>query len=190
MSLAALLARYGYLAIFVGTFFEGETILVLGGLAVHRDYLDLWGVLASAFAGSVAGDQLYFHVGRQRGPAFLERRPRWQAGAERVRRLLRRHENGLILGFRFVYGLRTVTPFVLGMSGVSPLRFLALNAVSAAAWVAVVTLAGYGLGSAAQQMLGRARHDEEILFAVIALVGAATWLVHWIRSRRRAARAR
>ena len=46
----------------------------------------------------------------------------------------------MILGFRFVYGLRTVTPFVLGAAGTRPGRFLALNALGAAAWSVAVGL--------------------------------------------------
>lgn len=183
MSFAALVARYGYLAIFAGTFFEGETVLLLGGLAAHQGYLDWWGVVAAAWAGSVAGDQLYFQLGRHQGPRFVERHARWKASADRARRLLRRHETGLILGFRFLYGLRIATPLVLGASGVPPVRFALLNALSGAVWTIVVASAGYGLGSAAHQVLGRVERYEAILAAVIVLVGAGVWITHWIRSR-------
>ncbi len=186
MPIAPLLARYGYLAIFVGTVFEGETILVLGGVAAHARYLELWGVLVAAFAGTLVGDQLYFQLGRHRGRAFLERRPRWRARVARVQRRLQGRETALILGFRFLYGIRTVTPFVLGMSGVAPLRFALLNAVSAAAWATVVGCAGYALGTAAGQLLGHARRYEEMLFAAIVLVGASVWIVRWTRGRREA----
>jgi len=33
------IAQYGYWAVLVGMFFEGETIVVLAGYAVHRGYL-------------------------------------------------------------------------------------------------------------------------------------------------------
>ena len=54
---------YGYWAILIGTFLEGETILVLGGLAAHMGYMDLGGVILAAFAGSLCGDQLFFSWG-------------------------------------------------------------------------------------------------------------------------------
>jgi membrane protein DedA with SNARE-associated domain len=184
LTIVAFLARYGYLAVFLGTFIEGETILLLGGLAAHRHYLELWGVLAAGFAGSLAGDQLYFQLGRRRGRPFLERRPRWRVGAVRVQELLRRHETGLILGFRFLYGLRVVTPLVLGTSGVPPWRFALLNSLGAAAWTTTVVLVGYGLGSSARHLLGDARRYEGMLFAAIVVTGALVWLVRWIRLRR------
>ena len=58
MSLQQLITDYGYLAILMGTFLEGETILILGGFASHRGYLELPWVVVSAFIGTLAGDQL------------------------------------------------------------------------------------------------------------------------------------
>jgi membrane protein DedA with SNARE-associated domain len=50
--------------VLVGAFFEGETIVVLGGFAAHRGDLVLPGVIAGAFAGSLAGDQFAYFLGR------------------------------------------------------------------------------------------------------------------------------
>lgn len=66
----ALVARYGYLAVLVGTFLAGGTILVLAGFAAHRGWLELPFVLLAAFAGSAAGDQFYFTIDRRRGRAW------------------------------------------------------------------------------------------------------------------------
>ena len=50
--------KYGYAAVLIGTFLEGETILVIGGLAARLGYLKLQWVIVAAFAGSLAGDQI------------------------------------------------------------------------------------------------------------------------------------
>ena len=60
-----LIQNYGYWAVFVGTFIEGETILLLGGFAAHRGYLALPWVIVAAFFGSLCGDQLFFFLGRK-----------------------------------------------------------------------------------------------------------------------------
>ncbi|MFZ1201027.1 MAG: hypothetical protein WAO07_12740 [Desulfobacterales bacterium] len=49
MDLKSLIENYGYVAIFIGTFLEGETVLVLAGLAAHQGYLLLSGVIFVAF---------------------------------------------------------------------------------------------------------------------------------------------
>lgn len=178
----SLISHYGYLAILVGTFLEGETILVLGGFAAHRGLLWLPGVMACAFVGSLASDQLFFFIGRRHGAEFLARRPRLQAGAARVRDLVERHATLLILAFRFLYGLRNVTPLVFGMSRVSALRFALLNAVGAAAWAVAVGALGWYVGSAANQLLGHLKRYELRVAAVIVAVGVALWAWRrWIR---------
>ncbi|MDD2409055.1 MAG: hypothetical protein PHF02_09530, partial [Tepidiphilus sp.] len=61
----ALVSQYGYLAVFVGCFLEGETILLLASYAARRGYLDPWLVWAvAAFAGTL-GDLFFFWLGRR-----------------------------------------------------------------------------------------------------------------------------
>jgi membrane protein DedA with SNARE-associated domain len=58
----------------------------------------------------------------------------------------------MTLSFRFLYGLRTVVPFVIGMSTVSTKRFVLLNIVGAIVWAIVVGIVvgigGYAFGHA------------------------------------------
>ncbi len=107
--LEALLSTYGYPILIIGTFLEGETIMVLGGVSAHLGYLSLDRVIICGFFGTFFGDQLFFFLGRRHGKTMLARRLAWQAPASRVFLLLEQHQNLLILGFRFLYGIRTVT---------------------------------------------------------------------------------
>jgi membrane protein DedA with SNARE-associated domain len=177
MPLEQTVATWGLFGVFLGTFFEGETILVLGGFLAHRGYLSLPWVIAAAFAGSFCGDQLFFFIGRRQGLRALERHPRWQERAARVLGLLRRHETPVILGFRFIYGIRSVTPFVLGAGGSGPLRFLLLNGIGAAVWAAAIGTLGYLLGHSIEVLLGEVKRFELAIAGAILLVGAAVWLV-------------
>jgi len=181
-----LVSQYGYLAILVGTFLEGETILVLGGFAAHRGLLWLPGVIAAAFVGSLASDQLFFVLGRRHGAAWLAKRPAWQARAARVRALIARHDTLIILAFRFLYGLRNVTPLALGMSEVPALKFAALNAIGAAVWAVAVATLGWFLGSAAKQLLGDLERYELAIAAAIVVAGVGLWAYRRVSARRAA----
>ena len=175
--LESLIQQYGYLAIAVGTFAEGETVLLLGGFAAHRGYLDLAGVIAAAFVGSLCGDTLYFEIGRRKGMAFLERRPAWKKHVARVLTMVHSHQTLLILSFRFLYGIRTVAPFAIGASGVPLRRFLVLNVVSAALWASAFGTLGYLLGNTLQAVLGDIERYERAVFAAIlfASIAIAAW---------------
>jgi len=141
-----LIQTYGYWALLAGTFLEGETILILGGLAAHGGYLHLGGVILAAFVGTLCGDQFFFYLGRRHGRATLARYPAWRAKSARARRLLERHRIPVILVFRFLYGLRSVIPFAIGLSKVPAPEFVALNVVGAAVWSCAVGCGGYVFG--------------------------------------------
>lgn len=190
MSLQHLIEAYGYWAILVGTFLEGETILVLGGFAAHRGYLELHWVMAVAFVGSLCGDQLYFYIGRHFGPAIINRRLSWQMSAEKVYRLIERHQIILILTFRFMYGLRSVTPFAIGASRVPRLRFFILNAIGAFVWAITLGWGGYLFGKTFQLFFEDFKRYEQLGLVVLLILGVVFWVASLIRRRRRAERER
>ncbi len=180
MSLVGLIHGYGYAAVLVGCFFEGETILLLGGVAAEQGYLVLPGVIAAAFVGSLSGDQVFFYLGRRYGPDFVARKPRLRRASERLQGWVGRHQTLLVLGFRFLYGLRSAAPFVFGASPIGRARFALLNAVGAAVWAVAVGYAGYAAGDAFAAALARFGHYELMaLFA--AALAAGIWL--WSRYR-------
>lgn len=177
MSLEELISTYGYAAIGIGAFIEGETILILGGFAAHRGYLELPWVIACALIGTLFGDQFYYHLGRIKGKSAIARRPRWKARSDKALALLDKHQVWLIIGFRFIYGLRTVTPFLIGASNVPPMRFLLLNMLGASIWSVTIGVLGYLFGDALQIVIGDIKKYELLVFVVIALTGAAIWLI-------------
>jgi membrane protein DedA with SNARE-associated domain len=178
-----LLKTYGYWAVFIGTFAEGETILVLGGFAAHRGYLALPYVILAAFIGSLCGDQLFFYLGRTRSRRFLARRPLWKERVHRAKRLLERFQTPLILGFRFLYGLRAVIPFVIGMSSVPTSRFLLLNTISALIWAIIIGTGGYLFGNILEIILGDIKHYERFIIGAVAVIGMLLWAIHRYRHR-------
>jgi membrane protein DedA with SNARE-associated domain len=186
MELKSLIEHYGYAAILIGTFLEGETILVLAGLAAHQGYLDLTWVILAAFAGSLSGDQLFFYLGRKHSRAVLARRPTWEKKMQTVYRMMIRFQTLLILVFRFLYGLRTVTPFAIGMSPVSAKKFILLNAAGALVWATAVGSCGYIFGQGLQIFIGKLKHYEMLVFAAVALLGLFTWTVYfYFRKKKR-----
>jgi len=183
--LESLLNSYGYPALILGTFFEGETIMILGGVAAHMGYLSLGWVITFGFLGTLLGDQLYFYLGRRHGSAFLARRPAWRERSETVHHIMERYPVLLILGFRFLYGLRTVTPFALGTSKVSYLLFTLLNLIGAILWAIAIGLAGFYFGQSVEIFLGEIKHYELQLMAFIAFIGALAWIIFLLRRRKR-----
>jgi membrane protein DedA with SNARE-associated domain len=173
----AFLMRWGYLAVGVGTLLEGEAVLLTAGAFAHRGALSLPFVIVAAFIGSVGGDQLYFQLGRRLGRPYLDRKPSWRRSEQRIEPWLHRYGNGFVFGFRFAYGLRTVTPIALGVSGYPFARFLLFNTLGGMLWAGLFATAGWAMGASLAQALGRMGHAEEIA-ALAVLLTIGLWCLH------------
>jgi membrane protein DedA with SNARE-associated domain len=174
MSLEIFIETYGYAALLVGTFFEGETFLILAGFAAHQGYLDIPWVILVAFIGTLSGDQVFFYVGRRHSAlvqSILAIYPRWLNRVERVQSLIERHQTSLTFIFHFLYGLRIAFLVVIGLSRVPAGRFFVLNFFSALVWAVSMGLAGYLFGSALGMIIGDLKGLENYVLGGIALVG-------------------
>ncbi|HEY3179373.1 MAG TPA: DedA family protein [Casimicrobiaceae bacterium] len=184
VDLPALIQAYGYPLTFIGSLFEGETILTLAGLAAHRGHLYWPALLVLAAAGGSIGDIIYFALGRRYGSELLARWPSFTPAIERVHRLVHRSPALAVIAVRFLYGMRIAGPVVIGSSELSWPRFLALNITGALAWAACWLAAGYTLGAAAQQLVGNLAKIERELFVVVLLAAVAIVIALRLRARR------
>ena len=177
LDLPALLHQYGYLLIFLGTLAEGESLLVLGSYFAHRGYLELGGVMLTAFVGAVCGDQLFFHLGRRHAKGLLERFPRLRDKVNVALRRVEDHQVKVVLSMRFLWGLRIALPVALGLTNMSARRYLLVNLLSAAIWSTVFSLAGYGVSRVLSQVIGNLHHYEWWIAGGLLLIAviAAAW---------------
>jgi len=179
----SLIITYGYPILFLGAMLEGEMFVLAAAFLAYRGYLDLPWVVVVALLGTFVGDQFFFLLGRRKGTAFLDRRPDWQPAAARVRDLRDHHAILLAIGFRFLYGLRSVTPFVMGASGFPVRRFVVLNSIGGLIWVMVVASVGFAFGQAFKALFDDLRDYELWITIALAVIGTVIWL-HQLRVRR------
>ena len=176
MPLERIISQFGYPALIAGLLLEGETVLVLAAFMAHRGYLNLALVILIGFVVTFASDQFFFWLGRTKGYQFLEKKPAWKPNVERARALLGHNTTLLFIGFRFMYGLRTVMPFVFGISKFDPKRFAFLNILGAFLWALIFGLAGYMFGQIVEVVLLDVDKYELWFALAILLVGAGVWL--------------
>jgi len=185
MPLERIISQFGYPALIAGLLLEGETVLVLAAFMAHRGYLNLALVILIGFVVTFASDQFFFWLGRTKGYQFLEKKPAWKPDVERARALLGHNTTLLFIGFRFMYGLRTVMPFVFGISKFDPKRFAFLNILGAFLWALIFGLAGYMFGQIVEVVLLDVDKYELWFALAILLVGAGVWLyrLHMINKK-------
>ncbi len=185
MPIEHLISRFGYPALILGLLVEGETVLVLAAFSAHRGYLNLPVVILIGCLVSFASDQFFFWIGRLKGAQFLEKRPKWLPRVERAKALLGRNSNLLFVGVRFMYGFRTVLPFVLGTSRFDPKRFALLNFLGAFLWATIFGLAGYLFGHLMELVLRDVSRYEPWIILLFLIPGVSIWLLRWYKEENR-----
>jgi membrane protein DedA with SNARE-associated domain len=184
MDLPGLIDSYGYLAVFVGAFLEGETILALAGLAANRGYLDFLQVVLVAAVAGFLGDQFYFFLGRYKGAKILARFPHAQERAHKFDAMLSRWHAPLIIGIRFMYGFRVLGPIMLGMGRVPSWKFVVYNLIGAAIWAPLIAGIGYVFGTLLESVLEDMKRVELWAFVGLLALGLTGFVVHRLRARR------
>ena len=184
MSPEALLEQFGYLAVFVGTFLEGEAILIAAGFFASRGYLDVFLVTLVSFAGAYAGHLFWFWLGRAHGVKLLDRFPRMRRHFGKGIRVFERYGASAIIITQWIYGLRITCAVIIGMSRIGLVKFLIYEALSCALWAVIITFAGFYFGRAIEAVLGRVEHIEKYALLVIIVVAVGFWLYHRAKEKR------
>lgn len=159
----------------IGTVIPGSTAMFIAGAFAGTGTVNLGWLFVVAIAGAVAGDALSFWIGHRYRDALAQRWPfsRYpEMFAKAHAYFLRNGARSVILA-RFVAPLRAVVPIVAGMAGMTPLRFLAMNVVSALIWAPAHILPGVVFG-ASLQIAGAVSFR---LVVVVLMLAAAGWII-------------
>ena len=184
MSPESLLQDFGYLAVFLGTFLEGEAILIAAGFFASRQYLDPVAVCVVAFGGAYVGHLFWFWLGRVHGVRLLDRFPRMKRHFGKGIRVFERYGAAAIIITQWIYGLRITCAVIIGMSRIGLVKFFIYQAVSCALWAAVIAAAGYYFGRAIESLLGRVEHMEKYALLFIAAIALGFWLWHRYKEKK------
>ena len=184
MDIGSLMRDHIYTAIVIGSLLEGETTVVLGGYAAHQGYAPWWAVTLLSFGINFCWDQVYYALGRWRGPWLLSRFSGFRLAAERLSPRIHRHRRWLVFSLRFMYGLRTVGPIALGIARVPWKEFFVLNALGALVWVVLFSTLGYIFGKVVATLVGQIVHYELQAVAAIFACGILWFVWHHFRRLR------
>jgi len=165
------LEQYGYIAVFLGVFFEGPMTLTMAGFLAHQGYLDAVCVWISAFAATFLVVELLYFAGLLAGKYLLQKWPLWRRHHEHFSEMLKRHESLFVVGFRFIYGAQIMASMAIGMGRIRPARFSALNAAGAAIWALVLLCVGYFFGHAFEMLIEDIKaYEKPLSLALVAAV--------------------
>lgn len=172
--------------VLLGFFLPGDSLLVTGGLLVASGSirLPIWLVVTVVVAAAVLGDQLGYTAGRRLGPrVFSRRNSRFLSPhhVDRAQRFFARFGPRAVVLSRFVPVVRTLTPFLAGMSAMHRRTFTLANGAGGLLWATGAILAGYFLGGV--PLIGS--HVELVVVAIAVITIAPVVVSIAVRRLRR-----
>jgi membrane protein DedA with SNARE-associated domain len=157
--LQQLLIDYGLIGVIVGSAFEGDFTLLLGGVVAHLGIFAFPLAVAAGAIGSLLGDTAWYALGRIRGPRFREGKLYRRVGPT-IERLANRMGPWELLAARFVYGTKAASMVFWGLQGLSLPRFLLIDALGCVLGSLVFTSLGYLVSGSATVLMGHVQRFE------------------------------
>lgn len=168
------LSSFGLAGLLLGVFIEatgipfpGGLMVIIAGFLVNEGRIDLGSALAAVLAGYTAGSLLAYTAGRYVGLPLLRRCGRILRVSpgvlEQTQSLLFHSAPVFIVAGRFFPGLGNLTPYMAGVSRISPAVFLFYNTIFAAGWAVLYLLLGMFFGYNYHAVAGRVNHALFIL---------------------------
>lgn len=155
-----LVDTWGYWGIAIAMFLENvfppipsEVIMGLTGMAVGDGRLGFGGAVAAGTAGAVAGNWVWYWIGRAVGYArfrpLIDRYGRWLtldwAEVEKIVSIFKRFDTAIVFWARFLPQVRTMISLPAGMLVMSQVRFLLWTMLGTGTWNSVLIGTGYVL---------------------------------------------
>ncbi|NPA12823.1 MAG: DedA family protein [Aquificae bacterium] len=169
-NLELFLQKYGYIAVFVGTFLEGEIFLLVVGFFIKLKLLNPFLSLISAMAGAFLHEIIYFLIGRWKGRAILLKNRYTRKEYKRAKKLLDKYGVLSIFIIRFLYGMRMIPMMLMGATGFGAWKFIVFNLLSLFFWAVIYLSVGYYFGKAAEHLFGEAKEYYFLAVAVLILL--------------------
>jgi len=142
-----LMTHYGYLILLIWTFFEGETALVLAGVLSFTGHMELGLSIFIAGTGGMLGDLFWFYIGKKHFDIVKDKIKNNEIIVDEIKKILKKFDILVIFIQRYLYGLRTIIPIVIGMTKFDTKRFFIINYISALFWSASIMIPAYYFGN-------------------------------------------
>lgn len=166
---------YGYYAVFLFACIEGEVAVLTAGFLCRQGLMSLQWVIFVAFLGTMMTEQVLYFVGRIYGMKLIDRYPKLKEKSQRVIEFLRKYDSVFIFGCRFVYGIRNVSPVMIGVANIPPLKYSALNVPAAFVWAVAVAGAGYAFANVVEKAKDNLQYVQYGALAL--LIGALFYFI-------------
>lgn len=150
--LIELIHNYGYWIVFFGSMIEGESIILTAGMLCSHGVLSFYKVCLLSFIGTCIADQLLYNLGYYVDSKFLEKFNFSKNFFLKLKPIVIKYQTAYILSFRFIYGIRILSPILIGMVKINQKKYMILNVIASIIWAVISCGIGYMIGSFTKEL--------------------------------------
>jgi len=136
-------------ASFLMPFLPGDALIFAIGMISAGGHIHIWIVIPLLILAALLGDNVNYLVGRRSGDWFYRQEKTWflrKSHLEKATEFFQQYGTKAVIIARFIPVVRTIVPFLSGVTHMHYPTFLRYSFYGATLWVGVVGLLGYFLG--------------------------------------------
>jgi len=171
-----LISEYGLWIIFFGMMVEGTSMIIVAGILCYLEMLSFPSTVFVAILGAVAGDHLWYFLGKSYALKLLTHFPSLKQRVEKLETSVQ--NKGALLSFsgRFIYGGAILFPMTLGIHKYDHKTFTIFDALGVMLWSFLGVFLGYVLGTSAELIFGKLEKVWHFVL-ILAFVIFITWAI-------------
>ncbi len=184
--LEELISRYGYIAIFILTFVEGESVLIAAGFLAYNGYLNTHAVALVSAAASYVGHGAFFLIALYRREPFLKLAKKViNVNLPKFESFMGKYGIASIFISQWLYGFRLLSAAILGLARMGTKKYFTFQLISCLIWAYICTFGGYFFGATLKNALGNIKKYEFHIALGIVVAGFIIWFIGYVRRRKR-----
>lgn len=164
---------------FVGTFVPGSTAIMFIGFLSAQGYLDPIDLMWFVAIGAILGDWASYYLGTK-GTRFFKDENRFlkESHLDAGQRFFVKHGNKSVFFGRFLAPIRSIVPFIAGLSKMKKKSFFFWSTLSGVCWSVFHVLLGYFFGDATRHI-----RMWSSRIGILVIILAVLWYIY-IRKRK------
>src|SRR5574344_1286438 len=158
---------WGYIALFLYSFVGGFLALAIAGAFSYAGDLNIYITVIVAGVSNFIGSQFLFYFAKYNKSYMDETVNKHRRKVAMVKTMLKKYGSFMIFIQKYIYGVKTLVPLVMGISAYNPFKYTVLNAIASAIWAIVI---GYISFTAGKLLLSFADDFKYVGFFTVLLV--------------------
>ena len=158
---------WGYLALFLYSFGGGFLALAIAGAFSYAGDLNIYICVAVAGTSNFIGSQFLFYMGKYNKAYVEDMIKNHKKKIALVKVLLKKY--GILIVFiqKYIYGVKTLIPLVMGVSEYNPYKFAILNIIASFLWACVIGYLSFVAGEFLMSIVDKFQYLGLIIVFVI-----------------------